>query len=748
MRRLAWFGFPFAAAIFLGVYLGGFAIYAAVAVGVIALAAAMFAKMPQRARIRLASAGLAIGAAWFLLYNALFIAPKADFDGYIGIITATATGYADTYYDQISFPADIVTEDGRRARVTVSARDGGEPIAAGDTFTAFARLTFIGPSPYAPPLTCEVAGAVELTGRNIAPKHVPAIIAHALGNSIARVYDPAAAPFVRAITLAQTDDLQNDTLTQSALRRSGASHITAVSGMHVTFLIALVTKLTRNKKVLAFAGVPILFLFMAITGFTPSVTRAVLMQTIVLLAPLVKRRADGVTSVAFALTVLLLVAPYDAAAKSTQLSFLATLGLVTVTGRVYAAIDRTHAAQRLKNRRITRIASRFVVTSFAASVGALAFTTPLTAYYFGTVSLLAPLTNLAVLWAASFAFCGGLIAGVLGLISVTVGTVAATVAALPAQYILWAVRTIARIPYCAVYVSNPLLVVWLGYVYVAFTALIVLRGNVRQAIIPLTGAVVTLILALTLHVTLTRYGGLTVAALDVGQGQCIVVTRGSYTAVIDCGSSTGSVDAASVADEYLQSVGVRRIDALYLTHFDYDHVSGVAALLKLYDVGALIIPEPTEFGGDAIVALAISAKTDIIITDTVVTFPLGGAAITVYPPFNVTAANTGNALLIADGRWETLVTGDMDWVAELMLTELYDLPDIELLVVGHHGSKYSTYDWLLDAVTPEYAIISSGIDNTYGHPTPETLNRLYARGISVYRTDENGNVVIQLTMNN
>ena len=98
-------------------------------------------------------------------------------------------------------------------------------------------------------------------------------------------------------------------------------------------------------------------------------------------------------------------------------------------------------------------------------------------------------------------------------------------------------------------------------------------------------------------------------------------------------------------------------------------------------------------------------------------------------------------MLCSYGDFDTLITGDMDARTEAKLVDAYELPDIEVLVVGHHGSKYSTGTALLEAVTPEIGVISVG-DNSYGHPAEEALLRLTDAGMTVYRTDRQGNILI------
>ena len=124
--------------------------------------------------------------------------------------------------------------------------------------------------------------------------------------------------------------------------------------------------------------------------------------------------------------------------------------------------------------------------------------------------------------------------------------------------------------------------------------------------------------------------------------------------------------------------------------------------------------------------------------------PLGKAQLTVYPAVGVGEGNDrGLAVLASLGDQDLLITGDMDAATERRLIAVYDLPDLEYLVAGHHGSRYSTSDDLLDALMPETVLISVG-SNSYGHPAEETLRRLAEHGCTVYRTDLHGTIHLSI----
>ena len=121
---------------------------------------------------------------------------------------------------------------------------------------------------------------------------------------------------------------------------------------------------------------------------------------------------------------------------------------------------------------------------------------------------------------------------------------------------------------------------------------------------------------------------------------------------------------------------------------------------------------------------------------------VGEASLTLYPPVGERGANElGLTIVCSLGTFDTLITGDMDSRTERVLVSSYPLPDIEVLLVGHHGSRYSTSEELLETVTPEVGVVSVG-SNSYGHPTRDALLRLTDAGVTVYRTDLQGNIYI------
>ncbi|MCC8120677.1 MAG: MBL fold metallo-hydrolase, partial [Oscillospiraceae bacterium] len=197
----------------------------------------------------------------------------------------------------------------------------------------------------------------------------------------------------------------------------------------------------------------------------------------------------------------------------------------------------------------------------------------------------------------------------------------------------------------------------------------------------------------------------------------------------------------------LQTLGISKVDFLILTHCHSDHTNGVEELMARLSVENLILPELDSDDSESraqVLALAETAGTEVTLLEQSVQLSMGKTQINLYVPLVNSEELNENGLFIlaSQGEFDLLVTGDADSFSESVFLKYNELPNIEVLVAGHHGSATSTSEALLDALTPELCLISSGY-NTYGHPDQQVLTRLKQRGIAVYRTDQAGHVTIQ-----
>ena len=759
MRKLAWFALSFSAAVLLACYwipLGALPWLALLCGGGggggLCL---LLGKGDQRTRGLLLTLGLAAGLLWFWGWTALFYAPGAARAGTEGALTATVLEEPEE--TDFGIRVEVEADCGVPVRTLLYAGTEYGGLRPGDRIAGIARfqaadyrqgenVTYYTSKGIF--LVAYADGTLTVErAEPTPPRFWPVVWAGMLRDSLKRCFaDAEAGSLTEAVVLGTRDGLTDSA--RASFSRVGLSHTVAVSGMHVSFLVSLLLFLCgRRRKLAAAVTLPALILFAFLVGCSPSVVRAVVMQILLLLAPLLGRESDGPTSLSFALLLLLLWNPYAAASISLQLSFAAVAGIFLVSGPI---LEKLRPCWDWKARSwpggLVRRAAHFVCATCATTLGALLFTTPLSALYFGSVSILAPLANLLTLWAVSFLFLGGLAAGLAGLLSVGAGSLLALPVTGLARFILWVAETLGRLPFAAVTLSSLYYKLWLGAAYLLVGALLWFRREGVRPILPLCGGVVTLCAAIGLTRASVVSAPLTVAALDVGQGSATAVYVEGRTMLVDCGGSSLN-NPGDVAADWFQSFGVSRLDLLVLTHFDDDHFNGVEQLFARLDVGAVAVPEITdETGRMALLeGWAEAEGAAVWKVDEQSAAELGRARLTLYPPLGQGTTNEeGLSALCSVGHYDVLITGDADSAIEAMLVKYFDLPDIELLMVGHHGSRHSTSAAFLEAVSPETAIISCGY-NTYGHPADETLQRLAQAGVEVYRTDQQGTVTVTVS---
>jgi competence protein ComEC len=274
-------------------------------------------------------------------------------------------------------------------------------------------------------------------------------------------------------------------------------------------------------------------------------------------------------------------------------------------------------------------------------------------------------------------------------------------------------------------------------------AFLLRKEEERRFILPLCSPVVLLCAAILFTLTSHRAPRLTVTALDVGQGASTAFYSAGRTALVDCGGD-GLTNPGDLAADHFQSLGTSRLDLLVLTHLDDDHYNGVPLLFARMEIGAVALPAFDD-GFDRreeVEALARAEGAQLYFVEEVLDVTLGESVFTLFPPMGKGTTNEeGLFVLCSAGEFDALITGDADSAVEAMLVKYRSIPDVELLMVGHHGSNNSTSAQFLSAVRPEYAVISSGW-NSYGHPHPDVLDRLAGAGAEVYRTDLHGAITL------
>ena len=734
MRKLLWFTLGFGAAC-------GFCCYGRepilLTLPVLVLLTALFSGSSRISKAILAAVGVVCGLFWFSGFETRILQPVYGLDG----VTLEAEIRCKSFPEETDYGyrAEGSIRIGEKDYTVMCYLDDSSNLEPGTLLSGPFRFKVTAPGGMKESTYYQGEGvfllayqedelivtAGEQNGRDI-----PAILRQRMLKILAEMLPEDVSTFAKALLLGDTSDL--DYATKTDFTVSGIRHIVAVSGLHVSILFTLTQLLAFRKRYLsAILAFPTLFLFAAVTGFTPSVSRACIMSGLMMAASLFHREYDGATSLSAAGLILLLWNPLVIASVSYQLSFASVAGIFLFAPGIRTWILSCFDGK--KAGKAKRAFVRWLAMSVSVTLGATVATVPLCAYYFGVVSLASVVTNLLVLWAVSVIFYGLILLCLLALFWTAGASMWGKLVSVLIRYVLWMAKTIADFPLSALYTRSVYVVVWLVFVYLLLIVFLLSKNKnpVRFSCCAILGLCAALLASWAEPMT----DDVRFTVLDVGQGQCLLLQSEGKAYMVDCGGSSNA-EAADTAAETLLSQGISKLDGLILTHYDRDHAGGTENLLTRIDAELLILPpEYSE--------LKLPVKQTLYVRENM-DLDAGDTKIRIFASEIPGNRNENSLCVLFDTQnCDILITGDRDGFGERMLLRNAHIPEVDVLVAGHHGSKNATCEELLSAVRPEIVCISAGRNNTFGHPAPELLQRLETFGCSVYRTDLHGDIIIR-----
>ena len=567
-------------------------------------------------------------------------------------------------------------------------------------------------------------------------------------NALERGTPGVSAALLRGFVLGQDDRIPEPV--RDEFRRSGLAHVLAVSGQNVMLLAVLAT------PILALAGVPLrarllallalIALYVPVAGAGPSIQRAGVMGAAGLVAALAGRPSARWYALLLAVAVTLTLDPRATGDVGWQLSFAAVAGLLVLA----APLSRAFIG-----RQPARPGRRLMAEGAAMTLAATLATAPLAAHHFGVVSLTAIPANMLALPAVAPAMWLGMLAGALGQVPAAPVEPLTALGGLCAGFIGWIAHVFGG-ERAQLEIAEPglgtAIALAAGSLVAARLACLALerratlrprwRGRISRPLV--TATCIAVLVALAGAVGLS--GGpvdddrtpptLVVRVLDVGQGDSILLEpRGALPVLIDAGPPGGA------AVTRLDELGIGRLGALAITHDQLDHSGALPELLEAVEVDSLVFGVA---GVPAYCGLAACPRSRAVRAgETIrsgrlrldVLWPNAGR----FPADNEDPNARSLVLRARLGKFEGLLTGDAE--AE---SAPVDPGPVDLLKVAHHGSADSGLAALLARASPNLAVISVGAGNGYRHPAPETLSTLAAGGVPVQRTDDDGEVVIEV----
>lgn len=744
MRKLMWLTLGFGAGCAGGVYLWEYRadLWFVLLLGMLLTAAVSLLRKKLLKRCAVLLLGALLALLWCHGYDRLYLSVPRELDREILSVTAVASDYSyETPYG-IAVDAKIQL-DGKTysIKLYLNQEDG---VAPGDTVSGVFRLRYTAAGGSGDPTYHRGEGMfllaypvrdVAVTQGKLTARYIPAWLRLQILDALEKSFPSDTEAFAKGLLLGDSSGFDYET--DTALSVSGIRHIVAVSGLHVAILFSLVCFLTgRHRKLQLILGVPILILFAAMAGFTPSVVRACVMQLLMLIALQAKQEYDPPTALSFAVLVMLGINPHTITSVSFQLSVGSVAGIFLFAGKVNRRLLVLLNPGTGKN--IQGKMKRWLAGSVSVTLSAMSLTTPLVAWYFGAVSLIGVLTNLLTLWVVSLLFCGVILVCGVFFVWNQAGVCLGWLLAWPMRYVLGVAKLLARLPFAAVYTRSVYIVCWLVFCYVLFAVFLACKKKPVRALCCCTA--LGLMLSLLLSWVEPLQGDYRLTVLDVGQGQCVLLQSEGKTYMVDCGGE----DAEAVADlaaETLLSQGITRLDGLILTHYDADHVGAAEHLLTRVDVATLFLPAKTDEGG-LDMRLREQTKGSVVVVSQNMRLSFGKATIDLYTSAAQSDNESSLCILFQREECGILITGDRSVDGEWALLRSASLPQVDILLAGHHGSQTSTGRQLLETVRPTTVVISVGENNGYGHPAQSLLDRLEEFGCQVRRTDREGTIII------
>lgn len=579
-----------------------------------------------------------------------------------------------------------------------------------------------------------------------------------LTDSMEAVFGVQDAAVISAITLGDRSRLPEEV--KKLYQEGGIAHILAVSSLHITLVCMGIYRIARKTGSYWLSGILsgiFAVLFCLLTGRSASAVRAVVMFLVWLGSQAAGRTCDRPTSIALAALVILTDSPLYLQDSSFLLSFGCVLTLVLLL----PAAEKIFPVK-------TRL-GKALLASCTLQIGTL----PVTMRFFYQVTPYAPLMNLAVVPCMSCVMASGLAGGLAGLVSPAAGTVLAA----PCHYLLKLFELLCRLerrlPGAVIITGCP--ESWKIAAYYGLLAGICLvlylweckdgkqKQRKRRKAVCRYG-VTAVLLAAVLLLGARRIPELRITFLDVGQGDGILLETRSFTCLIDGGSSSEDKVWQYRIESALKYYGIGRLDAVFVSHGDLDHTSGIQEMLEGYEenfrgnnAGGItldrLILADSGYADERLEALRAEAEKHSIAA---VRLKSGGRiragemelrCLSPSPEWSTGDPNQDSMVLLLRYRdFSALFTGDLEGRGEQEFVRRYrnSLSQVTLLKVGHHGSGNATGEEFLSVLSPRAAVISCGKNNRYGHPAEELLQRLNKRKTKILRTDQDGAVAVWL----
>lgn len=531
--------------------------------------------------------------------------------------------------------------------------------------------------------------------------------------------------YIKSLILGDNNSVDKDSL--NSYRQNGVSHLFAISGMHVIFIIkileAIMSKIIKKEEIKYTIIFLILFFYSFVASFSISIIRAVLMFIIGKICKLLKYKIKPIETFIFTLCISLIINPYNIYNISFKYSFMVSLFLIIFSDLI--------------NKRKTYIGKLFMTSLIAFLAGI-----PIQINNFFSINILSIIFNIFFVPFFTFIFfpitiivfifpCFSYFYSILINILETISMVLSNI-------------KFGTVTLCHI---NIFIIIWYYFIILIFLK----KSNYLYGFI--------LVMTIFIHTNinyLNKY--IRVSVLDVGQGDSILISlnynKGNI--LIDTGGKVSYVEEEwkqrkkySIAENtiipYLKSLGIKKINYLVLTHGDYDHMGEAINLINNYQIDNVIF-NCGEYNNLENELIELLDKNNINYSSCINKLNINDYDLKFLNTKEYDNENDNSSVLYFNyKKFKFLFMGDAGKIREKDILEKYNLKNITFLKVGHHGSNTSSSKEFINEIAPKYSLISVGRNNRYGHPKSEVLDNLLQSNI--YRTDLNGGIEIKINNN-
>lgn len=561
------------------------------------------------------------------------------------------------------------------------------------------------------------------------------------------------------------------------------THILAVSGAQVSYIIVAMYSLLKRKIGIQKTRVVIiasLIFYTALTGFSPSIVRAGIMGIILMISGLVFRKNDIINSIAISLFFMLVYNPFLLENVGLQLSYLGTIGIIGFNKTIILILKNIQIRNRKWkykiNRKLILLISK-IKEILAVTMSASLAVVPVMIYHFNLFGTYFLITNLlASIIIGPITLLGTLLV-IISFISINIAKILSYILKFLIDILLF-ISSFSKLPISKIYIPTPtitfIIIIYLSLIISLFIYKVFHERNPNTTILRVRNllalvkykfkqnrndiikriVIISIVISLCI-IFIPR--DLKINFVDVGQGDStFIITPKNKTILIDGGgSNTGSFDVGeNTLLPYVLDKGYNKIDFMIISHFDSDHVGGLLTILEEIKVEKILIAKQEEQSENYKRFLNIVKEKNIPVI-----IGKEGDKINIekdlyldilFPESEQIEENViNNNSLVFNmhyNNFSMLFTGDIEEIAEKRIIEITNKSRLkaDIIKIPHHGSKTSSTRELLERVLPKIALIGVGKDNLFGHPSSETIDKLDELEIKTYRTDINGEIMINV----